>query len=123
MVMKKNKTLRYYLGLPWSYTVTTVHDDGKKYFIVRVNELPGVCTDAPTIEEAMAEIKQAMTAAFELYREMGEEIPEPVDPEVYKGRIAYRTTGLRHARIAREALSKKASLSSIIDECIDKSLK
>ena len=71
----------------------------------------------------MSGIKEAMRAAFELYIENGEEVPEPVDPEAYKGKIAYRTTSRRHLRIAREALAKNASLSSIIDECIDRSLK
>ena len=123
MDTKKNKNLKYYLNLPWSYTITTTKEDGETLFIVRVNELPGVCTDAPTIQEAMSLIKEAMTGAFELYMDNGQEIPEPVNPETYKGRIAYRTTSKRHARLAQEALAKNASLSVIIDECIDKQLK
>ncbi len=121
---QKNKNLKYYLKLPWSYTVTTTSEGGgKTLFIVRVNELPGVVTDAPTIQEAMNLIKEAMKGAFELYRENGEVIPEPVDPETYKGRIAYRTTSKRHARLAQEALVKRVSLSTVIDECIDRQLK
>lgn len=71
----------------------------------------------------MVPIKDAMKGAFELYLENNEEIPEPVDQDAYKGKIAYRTTSKRHSLIAREALVKHASLSSIIDECIDKILK
>ena len=123
MVTKKNKSLDYYLKLPWSYTVTTADENGQQFFIVRVNELPGVCTDAPTVEEAMRLIKEAIKGAIELYLENGEEIPEPVNSETYKGKIAYRTTSKRHLRLAREALAKKASLSAIIDECIDRALK
>ncbi len=123
MVMKKNKSLKYYLNLPWSYTVITAKENGETFFIVRVNELPGVCTDAPTIQEAMLSIKEAMQGAFELYLENGEVIPEPVDPEAYKGRIAYRTTSQRHARLAQEALIENVSLSAVIDKCIDKQLK
>lgn len=123
MVIKKNKNLNYYLKLPWSYTVTTVKQDGEEFFIVRVNELPGVCTDAKTIEEAMRLIKESIKGAVELYLENKEEVPEPIDQEVYKGNISYRTTSKRHSRIAREALIKNASLSSVIDECIDRALK
>lgn len=123
MVTKKNKNLDYYLNLPWSFTVNTTFEDDKPLFIVRVNELPGICTDATTIEEAIKLIKEAMKGAFELYVENNEEIPEPVDPEVYKGKIAYRTSSKRHSLIAREAVAKQRSLSAVIDECIDKTLK
>lgn len=123
MATKKNKSLKQYLDLPWTYTIITAKEDGEPFFIVRVNELPGVVSDAPTIQGAMRGIKEAMQGAFELYRENGEEIPEPVDPEAYKGRIAYRTTGKRHARLAQEALVKHISLSAVIDQCIDNQLK
>jgi len=92
-------------------------------YIICVNELPGVCTDAPTIDAAMELIKEAMAGTFELYLENDEEIPEPINEEQYKGNIAYRTSSRRHHRIAREAQMRKASLSSIIDECIDQALK
>ena len=125
MAMKKSnkKIIDHYLNLPWSYTVETAKEDGKTLYIVCVNELQGVCTDASTIDAAMELIKEAMVATFELYLENNEEIPVPIDEEEYKGNIAYRTSSRRHHRIAREAQMRKASLSSIIDECIDQTLK
>jgi predicted RNase H-like HicB family nuclease len=71
-----NNSFQYYLDLPWTFTVETeiTKEEGKIY-IVRVNELLGVVTDAPTIESAMESIKEAMLLAFEMYRESGEEIP------------------------------------------------
>lgn len=123
MATKKNKNLNYYLKLPWSYTINTTYEDGNPLFIVRVNELPGVCTDAPTIEAAMKLIMEAIKSTIKLYIEQGEEAPEPIDQEAFKGNIAYRTTNQRHYRIAREATLQKKSLSTVIDECIDKSLR
>ncbi len=125
MAMKKSnkKIIEHYLNLPWSYTIEMAKEKGKTLYIVCVNELPGICTDAPTIDVAMDLIKEAMTATFELYLENNEEIPVPVDEEQYKGNIAYRTTSRRHHRIARAAQLRKASLSSIIDECVDEALK
>jgi len=125
MAIKKNnkKIIEHYLNLPWSYTIETTKEDGKMLYIICVNELPGVCTDAPTIDAAMELIKEAMAGTFELYLENDEEIPEPINEEQYKGNIAYRTSSRRHHRIAREAQMRKASLSSIIDECIDQALK
>jgi predicted RNase H-like HicB family nuclease len=90
---KPYKKVSYYLDLPWTYTVEQATDENKKkIYIVRVNELPGICTDAQTFDEAMALIKEPMQAAFEFYMENGEEIPEPVKLEDFKGNIAYRTT-------------------------------
>ena len=79
--MKKNmlkKDLDYYMNLPWTYTLSTELDrKGKKFFVVHVNELPGVATDAPTIAEAMELIKEPMSLIIEWYLEDGVEIPEP----------------------------------------------
>jgi antitoxin HicB len=116
------KDLNYYLNLPWTYTVETAYDKGEKYYILRVNELPGACTDAPTLEEAMELIKEVITAFVEMYMEDGEEIPEPIDEEAYQGNIAYRTTARRHFVIAREAKKLNRSLSQVIDEYIDQAI-
>ena len=74
---KIKKTIDYYLNLPWTYTIETTHENGKLLYIVYVNELPGICTDAPTLDEAMNLIKEAIAAAIQLYIENNEEVPEP----------------------------------------------
>jgi hypothetical protein len=84
--------------------------------------LPSICTDAPTIEEALELIKEPMTAAFELYMKHKEEIPEPIDENKFKGNIAYRTTGRRHYLLMKEAQRRRESLSELIDELIDTAL-
>ena len=116
------KTIDYYLNLPWTYTIQTTKEKNQILYIVCVNELPGICTDSTTLEEAMVLIKEAMAAAFQLYLENNEEIPEPIDQDQFKGNIAYRTNSKRHYLIARAAQKKASSLSKIIDECIDATL-
>lgn len=118
----KNKDLNYYLNLPWTYTIETTRETGKLLYIVHVNELPGIATDSPSLDEAMELIKEAMTAAFELYMKNGEEIPEPIDEEEFKGNIAYRTNSQRHYLLAKEARRKKESLSTVLDQCVDSTL-
>lgn len=76
MVTKKN--LKYYMGLNWSYNIEHINEKGKKIFIVRVNELPGVCTDAETVEEGMKDIQEVISASIELYLKHGDPIPEPI---------------------------------------------
>jgi predicted RNase H-like HicB family nuclease len=120
---KKYKNLDYYLSLPWTYTVEQASDENKnKIYVVRVNELPGICTDATSLDQAMELIKEPMKAAFEFYIENGEDIPEPVNEEDFKGNIAYRTTSRRHYLISKEAQKRDQSLSQVIDSLVDTGL-
>jgi antitoxin HicB len=119
----KNKNLNYYLNLPWSYTIETEkYENNTSFYIISVNELTGVKTDAYSVEEGMALIKEVLEGTIKLYMKQGEEIPEPIDPELYKGHISYRTTGRRHYLIAKEASKRHTSLSKIINELIDQGL-
>jgi predicted RNase H-like HicB family nuclease len=121
MVIKsKKKELDFYLNLPWTYTIEIDKDNkGHKIYIVSVNELNGIKTDALTLEEAMENIKEAMLATFELYIELGKEIPIPINEEEFKGNIAYRTSTKRHYLLAKEAKKRKLSLSRLLDEVVD----
>ena len=40
--MDIKKSLQYYVNLKWSYTIEQESDQGRDYYIIRVNELPGV---------------------------------------------------------------------------------
>ncbi len=120
--MVTKKQIDHYLNLPWSYTIEQETHNGQHYFIIRVNELPGVCTDAETIEEGMELIKEAIEGAIILYLKNGERIPEPVKKEDYKGNISYRTTRERHYHLAKLANMTHKSLSKTIDELIDTGL-
>ncbi len=117
--MATKKEINYYLNLNWSYTIEQEKEKGKSFYIVRVNELPGVCTDAETIEEGMENIKEAIEAAVILYLERNEPVPVPIKKEAFKGKIAYRTTRERHYFVAKAAKEMHKSISKAIDELID----
>lgn len=117
MVTKKD--LKYYLNLNWSYTVEQDFHNGKKFYIIRVNELPGVCTDANTIEKGMKNIRDAISATIELYLEQGDPIPEPIKKEEFKGKISYRTTSQRHYSLAKLAQQKHVSMNKALDMVFD----
>lgn len=119
----KKKLIEHYLNLPWTYTIETAHEDGQLYYIVYVNELPGTTTDNTSIEDAMKDIKDIIATVIEMKLEAGDPIPEPVDPEKYKGNIAYRTSSTRHHLLAKEARRKGISLSRIIDQYVDSALR
>ncbi len=116
--MATKKEINKYINMDWSYTVEK--EDG--YFIVYVNELPGVCTDAENIEEAMNEIKDAIAASVELYLDQGKEVPIPINKSKFKGNISYRTSAERHYALAKIAQQQQRSLSKTIDTLIDDGL-
>lgn len=117
--MATKKNVKYYLNLNWSYTIEQEAHKGKHYYIIRVNELPGVCTDAESIEEGMQLIKEAIEATIRLYLKNKEPIPEPIKKEEYKGNIAYRTTSERHYSVAKLAKTMHKSISKTMDDLID----
>ncbi|NGX32183.1 MAG: hypothetical protein K1060chlam4_00224 [Candidatus Anoxychlamydiales bacterium] len=118
MAIKKKK-LNYYLNLNWSYTIEQETYNKKIYYIIKVNELPGICTDAESIDEGIKEIKEAIKAAIKLYLKNGETIPEPIDKKKFKGNIAYRTTAERHYLLSKLAAQENKSLSKELDFLID----
>lgn len=117
--MATKKNLSYYRNLNWSYTIETDIHKGKKIYIIRVNELPGVCTDASTVEKGMVQIKEAIDATIELYLEQGDAIPEPINKEDFKGNIAYRTTSERHYYLAKLAQQQHVSMNKVLDMAVD----
>jgi len=118
----KKKNLSYYLNLNWSYTIEQETHNRKTYYIIRVNELPGVCTDAETIEEGMKLINEAIKAAIKLYLKQGTSIPEPINKKKFKGNIAYRTTAERHYLLNKIALQEHKSLSKTLDSLVDRGI-
>lgn len=127
--MKKQKTkinhekkLDYYINLPWTYTIEKECFKGQSYFIIRVNELPGICTDAEDLNEGMEDIKDAIACAVEIYLENKEPVPEPINPEMFKGKILYRTDKERHYHLAKLATLMNKSISKTIDYLVDSSL-
>lgn len=113
--MVTKRQIEKYVNLPWSYTV----EQERGYYIVYVNELPGVCTDGETIAEAMDNIEEAIYATVELYLEQGKEIPQPIDKSKYKGNISYRTSPDRHYKIAKIASQQHRSMSKTLDMLVD----
>lgn len=120
--MTTKKNMDYYLNLPWTYTIEKESFKGKSYYVIYVNELPGICTDAEDLNEGMEGIKEAIACAVEIYQEKGEPVPEPIDKSCYKGRISYRTDSKRHCLIARAAKMSHKSISKTLDDIVDAAL-
>ena len=73
--MMANKTLEYYLSLP--YTIEIIPDTDEGGYVARVKELPGCMTQAETWDELDAMIREAKEGWLEVALEYGHPIPEP----------------------------------------------
>jgi len=109
------RTLEEYLALP--YTIEIVHDhddDGHAGFVAEVKELPGVISQGETVEEAAANVHDAMAGWISVALEDGIEIPEPVDVDAYSGRFLLRIPRSLHADLARGAEEEGVSLNQFV---------
>lgn len=73
--MTPNKTLDYYMSLPYTIEIFPDEEDGG--YVARIRELPGCLTQADTWEELQLMIEDAKRAWLEVALEYGDEIPEP----------------------------------------------
>lgn len=114
------KNLEYYLNLPWSYRFEWSDEDN--CYIASVAELKGCMSQGDTIMEATEMIQDALKSYIACSLQYGDEIPEPLKPIDFKGKIPYRTTPEKHCRIARRAKAMGISINALIDEAVEKNL-
>ena len=74
MMRTMNKTLEYYLALP--YTIEVIPDDGA--WFASIKELPGCMTEVDEWEEILPAIEDAKRLWLEVSLEHGDKIPEPL---------------------------------------------
>ncbi len=63
-------------------------------FTVTCPALPGLITEGDTLEEALSNVSDALTALLEAYQEAGREIPRELVVEETDKRMTLRTTQL-----------------------------
>lgn len=70
-----NKSLEYYLSLP--YTIEIIPDSDEGGYVARIKELKGCVTQAETWDELDTMIQEAKEGWLEVALEYGHSIPEP----------------------------------------------
>ncbi len=110
MDAKEEKTLDYYLGLP--YTVEIRHDEDG--WFAKVQELPGCMTWADTFEGLGPMIEDAKRGWIEVGLEHGDPIPEPRDVEGYSGKVVLRMPKGLHRDLTRRAEKEGVSLNQFM---------
>jgi len=88
-----------------------VTDEGGSYYFAKVQELDGCMSDGETVEEAHANIREAMEGWIEAKLDAGFDIPKPLDIDNYSGKFIVRLPKSLHARLAAEAEKEGVSLN------------
>lgn len=104
-------TVQEYLELPYNIIIRHVKDESGEYYFAAVQELDGCMSDGATVEEAHANIREAMEGWIETKLEAGFPIPEPLDTEKYSGKFVVRLPRTLHRRLASEAEKEGVSLN------------
>ena len=121
MEKKKYKPMTYYMKLPWTFE-TSVSDDPIEPWTTRVKELPGCMSHGKAPEKSLIGIKDAIKSYILATMKLGEDIPEPLKLEAFKGVLTYRTSPERHYEIARRARQLGLSVNKLMDAAVEHEL-
>ena len=111
MAVAEKNGIDYYLKL--NYPVEIVECEEGGYF-ARVPDLPGCMTQAETMKELLANVREAKEVWLEGALEAGEEIPLPGGEGRCSGRLLLRMPRSLHARLARDAGREGVSLNQYV---------
>jgi len=111
---KEQKGIEYYMQLPYSILLHEVEDEGVKYWIAEVTELPGCKSHGSTVEEAVKSVEEAKKDWILDSLKEGEEVPTPVERDRYSGRMLVRMSRSLHRSLALIADAEKLSLNQLI---------
>lgn len=101
----------YYLSLNYH---KRLYQDEEGDWIVEVDDLPGCVADGKTPDEAVENLRDAMTAWIDSRIEAGLEVPEPSVAEEYSGKILVRMPRFLHRRLSLQAKAEGVSLNQYI---------
>jgi len=112
--IKEQKGIEYYMQLPYSILLQEVEDEGEKYWIAEVPELPGCKSHGSTVEDAVKSVEEAKKDWILDSLKEGEEVPTPVERDRYSGRTLVRMSRSLHRSLALIADAEKLSLNQLI---------
>ena len=112
--IKEQKGIEYYMQLPYSILLQEVEDEGEKYWIAEVPELPGCKSHGSTVEDAVKSVEEAKRDWILDSLKEREEVPTPVERDRYSGRMLVRMSRSLHRSLALMADAEKLSLNQLI---------
>lgn len=96
------------------YTYRVFWSDDDQEFVATCLEFPSLSGMAETQEEALREVQIAVHGAIEWMIEDGDQPPEPLSLQKFKGNLTLRTTPEKHREIATRAAESHVSINQYI---------
>lgn len=112
--VKEQKGIEYYMQLPYSILLHEIEDEGEKYWIAEVPELPGCKSHGSTIDQAVKNVEEAKKDWILDSLEDGDEIPTPIERDRFSGKTLVRMSRSLHRALSLVAESEKLSLNQLI---------
>ncbi len=104
-----SKSLSEYMKLP--YRLEIIPDKAEGGFVASYPELTGCLTCGDTLDEAVANAKDAKKAWLEAALEDGQTIPEPQAQKQYSGQFKLRIPKTLHRILAEHAKEEGMSMN------------
>ena len=106
--------------IEYPFTVCTLPQSDGSGYLIEVPDLPGCMSDGDTLEEAIANGNNAMACWISAAKEIGREIPNPVEPRTDEW--VQRVPRSLHSRLAARAKNEGVSLNTLVVSMISESL-
>ena len=104
----------YYNALEYPIELHRRNDEGERYWVAEIPDLPGCVADGETPDEAVESLKEAKQLWIEARLESGHHIPEPTNPHGYSGRLLVRMPKSLHRKLAAQSRREGTSLNTYL---------
>ena len=99
----------------YQFTVRPLSADEGGGYLVEYPDIPGCMSDGETIEEAIANGREALRDCLEVFRESGRKLPKPsIEAAQWRQRLP-RTL---YAKLTRQAQREGVSINSLVTAII-----
>ena len=99
----------------YQFTVRPLSKDEGGGYLVEYPDIPGCMSDGETIEDAIANGREALSDCIEVFRESGRKIPKPsIEPAQWRQRLP-RTL---YAKLTKQAENEGVSINSLVTAII-----
>lgn len=102
----KNHVDKYTYRVEWS--------EEDKTHIARCLEFPSLTADSSTPEKAITELRKVVETSVDWMKEEGEEIPEPIGLQKFKGNLTLRVPPEVHKNLAIKSAEEGVSINQYI---------
>ena len=107
-----DKTLEYYVGLPYTLIIKEITDDSGHYYHGTYAELDGCQSTGDTVQELLEGLKEALSGWISVKLDHADRIPEP--NEGYNGKVLLRLPKSLHQQLAVKADLEGVSLNQYL---------